>query len=71
MFRWSRKLVIMKILITGTSSGIGRELARQLAEAGHQVWGIARRKDLLESLRHELGGDEFHYSQGVPCLAGR
>lgn len=32
----------MKILITGTSSGIGRFLAEHLAAAGHQVWGVAR-----------------------------
>jgi NAD(P)-dependent dehydrogenase (short-subunit alcohol dehydrogenase family) len=33
----------MKIVITGTSSGIGRALAQRYCEAGHQVWGIARR----------------------------
>jgi NAD(P)-dependent dehydrogenase (short-subunit alcohol dehydrogenase family) len=32
----------MKILITGTSSGIGRFLADHLASSGHQVWGVAR-----------------------------
>lgn len=32
----------MKVLITGTSSGIGRFLAEHLAAAGHQVWGVAR-----------------------------
>lgn len=33
----------MKILITGTSSGMGRWLAEHYCAAGHQVWGIARR----------------------------
>jgi 3-oxoacyl-[acyl-carrier protein] reductase len=33
----------MKIVITGTSSGIGRGLALRYCEAGHDVWGIARR----------------------------
>jgi NAD(P)-dependent dehydrogenase (short-subunit alcohol dehydrogenase family) len=32
----------MKILITGTSSGIGRFLADHLASEKHQVWGVAR-----------------------------
>lgn len=33
----------MKILITGTSSGIGQNLARYLGAAGHEIWGLARR----------------------------
>ncbi len=33
----------MKILVTGSSSGMGRWLAQRYCEAGHQVWGIARR----------------------------
>lgn len=33
----------MKILITGSSSGIGRWLAAHYSQTGHQVWGIARR----------------------------
>ncbi len=32
----------MRIVITGTSSGIGRHLAEQLAAQGHSVWGLAR-----------------------------
>src|SRR4051794_8498151 len=32
----------MRIVITGTSSGIGRHLAEKLAGAGHEVWGLAR-----------------------------
>ena len=32
----------MKIVITGSSSGIGRHLASVLLEGGHQVWGWAR-----------------------------
>ena len=31
-----------KILITGSSSGIGREVARSFLSQGHQVIGIAR-----------------------------
>lgn len=38
------------VLITGASSGIGRETAIQLARHGYTVYGAARRKDKLESL---------------------
>jgi NAD(P)-dependent dehydrogenase (short-subunit alcohol dehydrogenase family) len=31
------------IVVTGASSGVGRELCRRLAGAGHQVLGVARR----------------------------
>ena len=32
----------MRLVITGTSSGIGRHLAEQLAAEGHEIWGLAR-----------------------------
>lgn len=43
-----------KIFITGISSGIGRALTIRLVKSGHQVWGMARRKELLEQLRNQL-----------------
>ena len=46
----------MKIFITGVSSGIGRELTKKLVGQGHEVWGIARRIELLEKLKQEVGG---------------
>lgn len=53
----------MIICVTGASSGIGRELVKQLIEDGHTVWGIARRENLLEELKKELGPDsQFFYS---------
>jgi 3-oxoacyl-[acyl-carrier protein] reductase len=32
----------MKIVLTGSSSGIGRALAERLLARGHEVWGLAR-----------------------------
>ncbi len=41
-------------LITGASSGIGREFAIVLAKNGYDIVAIARRRELLESLAVEL-----------------
>ena len=45
----------MKALITGASSGIGREMARQLSAIGIEVILVARRLTRLQALREELG----------------
>ena len=47
----------MKVLITGASSGIGKELARSFSKRGASLILAARRKDKLEELKNELGGD--------------
>ena len=45
----------MKVLITGASSGIGRDMARILSSQGHDLILVARRKKRLEELKKELG----------------
>ena len=42
------------ILITGASSGLGAEMARQFADRGHDLALCARRLDRLEELRAEI-----------------
>jgi short-subunit dehydrogenase len=42
------------VVVTGASSGIGSEFARELARRGHPVLAVARRRDRLEALAREL-----------------
>lgn len=44
----------MKALITGASSGIGRDIARYLSGKGYDLVIVARRVELLEELKKEL-----------------
>ena len=46
------------LLITGASSGIGSQTARQAAEAGYRLGLGARREERLAELAEELGGPE-------------
>jgi short-subunit dehydrogenase len=47
-------IVGSKVLLTGASSGIGRELAKELAGRGAALALVARRRPLLESLAEEI-----------------
>ena len=44
----------MKALITGASSGIGRDMARYLASMGWDLILVARREDRIKELKKEL-----------------
>src|SRR3954470_20368438 len=46
-----------RVLLTGASSGIGRELARELSARGALLAISARRRSLLETLAEEIGAD--------------
>ncbi len=44
----------MRALITGASSGIGRDMARYLSKLGYDLVIVARNKEQLEKLKNEL-----------------
>ena len=44
----------MKALITGASSGIGRDMARYLSSLGYDLIIVARRENLLQELKNSL-----------------
>lgn len=48
------------VLITGASSGLGAEMARQLAARGHDLALCARRTDRLEELRAQITAAHPH-----------
>lgn len=59
------------VLITGASSGLGEEFARQLAAAGANLGLIARRGDPLNSLACELAGHGVKIACAVADVGDR
>jgi uncharacterized protein len=54
-------------LVTGASSGIGVDLARQLAQRGHNVVLVARRADRLEAVAAELAQAHGVRAEALAC----
>jgi short-subunit dehydrogenase len=54
-------------VITGASSGIGEEFARQLAARGYGVLMIARREDRLRVLAENLEGQHGVHAEAIGC----
>lgn len=46
-------------VVTGASRGLGAHFSRSLVDRGSAVYGLARSRDKLDTLREELG-DSFH-----------
>ena len=59
----------LKVFITGASSGIGAALARHYAATGATVALTARRIEVLDALKAELGANTFVYTADVTDAA--
>src|SRR5581483_7326059 len=58
-------------VVTGASSGIGMEIARELVRRGHGVTLVARRADRLEELAEELRGQRVRAEVMAADLSDR
>jgi hypothetical protein len=54
-------------LITGASAGIGAAITRELAQRGHNVVLVARRKDKLDELAREIRSEAGVRAEAVGC----
>ncbi len=54
----------MNVLVTGATSGFGREITKQFHQIGAQVVICGRRSERLEELTQELGSDRI-YAQSL------
>jgi uncharacterized protein len=54
-------------LVTGASSGIGAEIARELARRGHGVTLVARREERLRELADEIVTEHNVHAEAMSC----
>lgn len=57
----------MIALVTGASSGIGRDIARELAKRNYNIIAVARNEDALKKLKNELE-DKYKISVDVRSM---
>jgi hypothetical protein len=58
-------------MVTGASSGIGAAIARELAQRGHNLVLVARRKDRLDALAEELTAEHDIRAEAVGSDLGK
>lgn len=58
----------MKILITGTSQGIGYAIARRFLDAGHSVMGIDRQEKTIEHSSYTHFQCDVRDKDKLPCI---
>jgi short-subunit dehydrogenase len=51
--------MLKSVIVTGASSGIGREASVMLAKSGYRVFGLARSYDKLQALAAELPAESY------------
>ncbi|MBW7861269.1 MAG: SDR family oxidoreductase [Rhodocyclaceae bacterium] len=55
----------LRVFLTGASSGLGRALAHHYARRGARIGLVARRENLLQTLRSELPGEHLALAADV------
>ncbi|GGK19511.1 SDR family NAD(P)-dependent oxidoreductase [Salinarimonas ramus] len=58
-------------IVTGASSGIGAEIARQFSKIGHNLVLVARRREKLEALARELTSADRGFVEVIELDLGR
>ena len=60
----------MKVLITGSSSGIGRECAVLFLEKGYEVLGIDIKEDTIKHSLYTHFSQDVRDKENLPCIDG-
>ena len=58
----------MKVLITGASTGIGREMALYMSKLGYDLYVVARDKEKLMELKNEVNTNVYVYAYDLSNL---